>query len=287
MAQKGFLMDVGDHIRMDYMRGIAVMPYTHLHPQYELYFCPENVEQRSVINGQEYRYCYPCVIISRPYTVHSMSCMQTSGTEYERFVFYFNENTLSRLGSGLLPEKWGDTHTGLMFRLTEEQGKYLQDFLKSTISDGEKLTVCEKELIFGFLVNRLYRFCTDDAIMKVDTTHLYIQDVMCYVAEHLSEENDIGMLAEKFAVSRSKLDRDFKVRTGMTVHKFVDVCRLNLAKMMLRKTEHVPVAEICDACGFQNETYFYLFFKKNTGLSPMQFRKETSEKGIDAVYRKF
>lgn len=272
MTDKGFLSDYGNKIKIEHSSGISVMYNTHLHPQYELYFCPDNIEQESVINGQKYRYCYPCAILSRPYTVHSMSCMEKSGTRFERFVFYFSEDTLAHLSGNLLPERWQSADTGLLFRLTPEQGVYLRDCLRQFLSGGQAPTVREKELIFGFLMNRLYSFCSDDCITEVDTSFFYIQGVLRYVAENLSEELDVERLAVHFAVSRSKLDRDFKARTGMTTHDFVDICRLNLAKYMLRRRTRVTAAQICEACGFRSESYFYLFFRKHTGMTPAQYR---------------
>ena len=195
MTDKGFLSDYGNKIKIEHSSGISVMYNTHLHPQYELYFCPDNIEQESVINGQKYRYCYPCAILSRPYTVHSMSCMEKSGTRFERFVFYFSEDTLAHLSGNLLPERWQSADTGLLFRLTPEQGVYLRDCLRQFLSGGQAPTVREKELIFGFLMNRLYSFCSDDCITEVDTSFFYIQGVLRYVAENLSEELDVERLA--------------------------------------------------------------------------------------------
>jgi hypothetical protein len=75
----------------------SVMHHSHVHPQYELYFCTVDVEQLSVVNGVEYKYKYPCVIISSPYTIHSMSCTDPKSADYDRFVIYFNQSTLNSL----------------------------------------------------------------------------------------------------------------------------------------------------------------------------------------------
>ena len=62
----GFLSDFGDGVRYENHYNPSVMPETHVHPQYEIYFCPENIEQVTVVNGVEYKYKHPAVIISAP-----------------------------------------------------------------------------------------------------------------------------------------------------------------------------------------------------------------------------
>ena len=105
-------------------------------------------------------------------------------------------------------------------------------------------------------------------------TEFYIQDVLRYVAENIASAPDADTIAKHFAVSRSKLDRDFKASVGMTVHEFFETCRLNYAKSLLSSKKAYTAAEISEACGFKNETYFFAFFKKHTGLSPSEYKRE-------------
>ena len=39
----GFLEDYGDGVKYDHFDFPSVMPSTHVHPQYEIYFCPEDI----------------------------------------------------------------------------------------------------------------------------------------------------------------------------------------------------------------------------------------------------
>ena len=59
----------------------------------------------------------------------------------------------------------------------------------------------------------------------------------------------------------------------MTIHDFRDTCRLNYAKVLLSSNNAYSIAWISEACGLKNETYFYAFFKKHTGMSPSEYRK--------------
>ena len=83
MLLKGFLSDEGLDLKVTHMSGISIMYHSHIHMQWELYFCPENISQCSVINGESYTYKYPCAILTSPYSVHSMSCLETEGADFE------------------------------------------------------------------------------------------------------------------------------------------------------------------------------------------------------------
>ena len=273
MNEKGFVSNAGRELRIDYMIGASVMPYSHLHPQWELYFCPESVEQSAVIGGVRDTFRHPCAILSKPYTVHSMSCMESGFATFERFVFYFGEKTVSALGSSLLPPEWLEDCQGMLFELTRGEANYLKQVLRLTRDETYPVTETERELILGFFLHKLFDFCPDEKISKVGSSAFYIQEVLQYLSEHIEEQTDAETLARRFAVSRSKLDRDFKQAVGMTVHAFSDTCRLNYAKMLLRKKEQMAVGEIAEACGFRNETYFFAFFKKHTGVAPAEYRR--------------
>lgn len=273
MLSRGFLSGSDIELKLTHMHGISVMHSAHIHVQWELYFCPENIVQRSVINGEEYTYKYPCAILTSPYSVHSMSCLETENTDYERYVCYFGSTTLETLGSSLLPNDALDARQGILFELDGGQAEYLKQIFKFMRDEKYPHTQTQRALILGFIVNKLFEFCDESKITRVGESSFYIQSVLRYVSENLSEQFNANETAKFFSVSRSKLDRDFKSAVGMTLHDFVDICRLNYAKILLRSKERSSIAQISEACGLKNETYFYAFFKKYTGMSPTDYRK--------------
>lgn len=273
MLSRGFLSGSDVELKLTHMHGIAVMHNAHIHTQWELYFCPENIMQSSVINGEEYIYKYPCAILTSPYSVHSMSCLETENTDYERYVCYFGNSTQETLGSKLLPNGELDARQGILFELDGGIAEYLKRIFEFMRDEKYPHTQTQKALILGFIVNKLFELCNESKITKVGESSFYIQSVIRHISENLSKTLNANDIAKRFSVSRSKLDRDFKSAVGMTLHDFEDICRLNYAKTLLRSDKKVSVAEISEACGLKNETYFYAFFKKYTGMSPTDYRK--------------
>ena len=80
-------------------------------------------------------------------------------------------------------------------------------------------------------------------------------------------------LAAVFYISRNKLSADFKQYTGTTLHQFIVNLRLARAKELLRTNPPPSNREIAALCGFENEYYFYEFFKNQTGKTPGEFAR--------------
>lgn len=263
------LMDVGINIEYCHYTHKSKMHHSHTHPHYELYFCTENVQQLSIVNGVEYEYKHPCVILSSPYTVHSMSCEDHDSDSYDRFVIYFHKDTLDAFGNEFVPDELRAANLGFLFKLTEKQAEYLRDLL-TLISP---ITQQEKELTLALFFNKLLTFCPLKNAIKIGTSSFYIQDILQYIAETLSEQTNADTIAQKFAISRSKLDRDFKKFTGETFHSFIDNCRLNQSKIYLKKRLDMSIGDIAKSCGFVSDAYFFSYFKKHTGMTPSEYRK--------------
>lgn len=277
-----FLCDMGERIYTEYMTNPAVMRYSHVHPQYELYFCPHGIPQSLVINGREMICHEPCVILSAPYTIHAMSPLENR--IFERIVVYFGERTLSAVSERLLPKDFLQRSMGCLFRLDEASASRLRRTL-NVLLESETPTEEEAELTLLLFLHKLFAHCEPQAIHTLDSADYYIRSVLRHVVENVAEHEDSTRIASRFAVSRSKLDRDFKRATGCTLQEFSEACRLHHAKtMLLNPHTHYSMEQIAAACGFLSETYFFSFFKKHTAMTPTQFRKASMPaNGIRAV----
>lgn len=262
----------------------SVMDHAHIHPQYEIYFCTENLRQKSIINGVEYSYKFPCVIISKPYSIHSMSCDEAVNT-FDRYVVYFslNEELFNQLE---FPDILTDAKMGLLFELAEHQAQYLKKLFELFSCDSDSsITKKEGYLLLSFFINRLFDFCQGGKITQIGSSEFYLQDVLRYISENLSQKITVSDVARNFAVSRSKLERDFRQATSRTPHEYIDMCRINQAKIMLSSKEPISISEVSNACGFSSETYFFPFFQNKVGVSPAEYRRKKIEEKRTVVNR--
>lgn len=103
----------------------------------------------------------------------------------------------------------------------------------------------------------------------------FIPSVCRYLKENIHEDITLETLCQRFAVSRNKLCTDFRSQTGFSVKNYLLILRINHARQLLRSSTR-SVEQISEACGFHDTAHFIQMFKKQTGLTPLQFRKRES-----------
>lgn len=101
---------------------------------------------------------------------------------------------------------------------------------------------------------------------------------------HQEYMNDINVsyVSEKLNVSDSYLMHMFKDQLGITFNKILIDTRIREAKMLL-KTGEYRVKEVAYKVGFNDEKYFTMIFKKQTGLTPSEFSKKPWSKNLKLV----
>lgn len=82
-----------------------------------------------------------------------------------------------------------------------------------------------------------------------------------------------GELAELCGVSQGHLARSFKAATGWQLRRYIAVQRISAAKQLLAD-ERLSCEEVAARLGFKSPGYFSTAFRRHTGKTPMEFRKQ-------------
>lgn len=77
--------------------------------------------------------------------------------------------------------------------------------------------------------------------------------------------------------NRTKLNKEFKERTGTTVINYLSNYRIDIAKRALTHTG-LSLSELADALGYRYESYFIKQFTQIVGCSPTEYRQQNSIK---------
>ena len=93
-----------------------------------------------------------------------------------------------------------------------------------------------------------------------------------YVQQHYHEPITLEQVCEATGFSVSYFSALFKKETGEGFVKYLTRVRISHAKELLQQT-NLPVAEICARVGYNDIKHFTQMFKKETNLSPAQYRK--------------
>lgn len=84
-------------------------------------------------------------------------------------------------------------------------------------------------------------------------------------------------LAEHFSYSERQITRILYKQTGKSLTDYLCDVRLDYVTDMLAHTL-VPVYEIVEAAGYQNNNFFYKLFRERYGLTPSEFRAQSQRR---------
>jgi DNA-binding LacI/PurR family transcriptional regulator/AraC-like DNA-binding protein len=100
-----------------------------------------------------------------------------------------------------------------------------------------------------------------------------VKKITDYLTDHINEMTDIEKMAEALMISRSYLSRKCRELTGLSVQQLHEKLKIEQAKNMLA-LQRFELSEIASTLGFKSQNYFSNVFKKNTGLSPLNWIKK-------------
>ncbi|MFD1266298.1 bifunctional transcriptional activator/DNA repair enzyme AdaA [Paenibacillus motobuensis] len=101
----------------------------------------------------------------------------------------------------------------------------------------------------------------------------WIQLVTEYIDNNYSASLALQTLAEVSHGSPYHLHRTFKKIKGVTPVEYIQQIRIAKAKLLLLHSR-LEVAKVGASVGMVNTAYFITLFKKRTGVTPAQYRKE-------------
>ncbi|AWP27716.1 AraC family transcriptional regulator [Paenibacillus sp. Cedars] len=99
-----------------------------------------------------------------------------------------------------------------------------------------------------------------------------IEFVYDYLETHYAEDITLDLVAEKLYISGGYLSTYFKEKTGRSFIDYVNEVRVNKAKALL-KNSNLKVQDVAIQSGYLNMNSFHRMFKKFTGNTPNQYRR--------------
>lgn len=99
-----------------------------------------------------------------------------------------------------------------------------------------------------------------------------MDEVIHYIRHNYRENLKLETIAPLFGYSSSYLGKMFNKKLGVNFNSYVDQVRIDVAKKLLEQ-DNLKVYEIAEQTGYSNVDYFHKKFKKYTGTSPAEYRK--------------
>lgn len=93
-----------------------------------------------------------------------------------------------------------------------------------------------------------------------------------YLTEHLGDNVNLNLIASNLGYSQSHLTKLFQRYCEMSPVRYLTNARMAKARYCLMYRPELTVKQIGELVGYEDQCYFSRAFKKETGLSPLEYR---------------
>ncbi|MBW4080162.1 response regulator [Paenibacillus sp. S150] len=100
----------------------------------------------------------------------------------------------------------------------------------------------------------------------------YIDKATAYIREHLDRNLSLNLVSRQVHINANYLSEMFRRETGMTYIEFVSREKVERAAAILKETP-LKISEVANQVGYQDIKYFTRLFKKHTGMTPSEYRR--------------
>lgn len=146
--------------------------------------------------------------------------------------------------------------------------------LTQKIQDENRIrSFCYRKLIECALIEIIIYLIRNNNLNALPQDGNNIQEAVNYINEYFMTNIDFDTLSKSAGYSTDHFRILFKNATGKSMKNYILDKRLNLAKKLIRET-NLTLDDISLQCGFEYYSHFSLFFKKETGVSPLTYRNK-------------
>jgi AraC-like DNA-binding protein len=160
---------------------------------------------------------------------------------------------------------------GICFSLSTEVSDEID-----TIMEPAKRGLCQFMFLNGKIFDILSAITDKLTIPStINEPHLYqkqLNEVAKLINSNLEIQYSIIELSKRVGINTSYLKKFFKEAFNQTIFEYATKQRINCAKKLLINSNQ-PIANIAEKIGYQQSAHFSHAFKRNTGFSPNQYRK--------------
>lgn len=162
--------------------------------------------------------------------------------------------------------------------ITEAKGFVISDNFSEVEECCERIIMSlrKKNPVPHVLSSTVHKFLALLTIVSKDKEktelELLLESSVEFMEDHFNDtELSVDILAEKISISSSYYMKRFKEYHGVTPYKYLKTIRLRKSKEMLTTTRN-SIEDIAIECGFCNPSHFIMAFKKDTQMTPLQYR---------------
>lgn len=238
------------------------MPSMHYHDSYELYYL-EAGSREYFVEDKLFSVAAGEFVLIPPGKLH-----RTGGEYGLRTLVIFTREFLERAYTPEAMEQILQCFGHVKLVPREDQQASCRYLLKKLAAAQEDTQFA---LILGLLLEELCQ-CGSPEIRDD-----YVSGIVDFINRNYGKIESISQIAEHFYISKYHLCRVFKSAMKLTVIEYLNQIRIRNACHLLEASQY-GIGQISELCGFNAVAYFSNVFRKITGLSPSEYRKEKRTK---------
>ena len=238
----------------------------HTHDYYEIY-CFLSGNTKFFVEGHIYPLKSGDILVMKRAEAHSL--LFNSQVPYERIVVHFTAESI-------VEDVRNDIVNFLENRPLGQKNRYSSSQFKETNWMYYLNRMCQtddqrqKSVYLTVLLSELKdRFAE---IKAQEVSDGGVMEIVNYINANLTGNLNLDILCNRFFISKSHINRKFKILIGTTVWEYITTKRLLLAKELIRGG--TPPTEVFLRCGFKDYCTFFRSYKTKFGVSPKSDSKK-------------
>ena len=269
-------------------------------PRKHFYFSSNPLSELKIqlIGYNDFHYLRPAQFIHQQdfYTLHLL--ISGEGTlKFQNKDYHLSSGDMFLLPPDTLFAYYPEKSNPWEYIFFEFTGTKINEILKNTdFENGNPVSNCNNfsQILQNFkhFFNRLLLFnscslfevsalfynllnCTCNAPLKAHSQDIIEEALLLIRQNFMDPDFTVEQLAGELHVSHSQLCRYFKNKTGKTATSYIGEYRIDYAKDLLKRT-NLTATQIAQMAGFNEYVYFLSLFKRKTGLTTAEYRRQKS-----------
>ncbi|MEK6795963.1 MAG: AraC family transcriptional regulator [Spirochaetota bacterium] len=99
----------------------------------------------------------------------------------------------------------------------------------------------------------------------------FVEESIDFMKKNAAKDIDLSILSRRYDLNKNYFTTAFKKKTGRSPLKYIHELRVDIARRML--AGGMSVQKAASAVGYEDPYYFSRVFRKITGVSPVQFKR--------------
>jgi len=252
--------------------------YPHRHDFFEVLYLMKG-SGFHVIDANKYEIQPPCVFFMSPGQAHKLEL----SSDIEGYIFIFtadfyllnqsNQNSLIEFPFFYTLHQENPP----LLLVNENDIRFLETLFRQAISEtknsGDFTLELLRSVLDVILTTCAARYKVNENLLNKGKGQILVKRFFHLIEENNQKNLSMSDYARMIGITPNHLTQTVKQLTGKTSTQIIKAKQLLEIKRLLVHT-NLNVSEIANQLNFEDQSYFTKFFRRETGITPLQYRAE-------------